>query len=92
MNRDEASKRFKADNPSGLSWNRQSLKELIAGRPYAFVGTHEGVHVVIEGEQQVYQVHVCTEQKARRIAHKANAELGLTEDAVDRLTEQSMRK
>jgi hypothetical protein len=92
MDRDEAIKRFKADNPSGLSWNRQTLKELIAGRPCAFVGSEEGVHVVIEGEHQVYQVHVCGEQEARRIADKANAEMGLTEDEIDRLIEQSMRK
>jgi hypothetical protein len=90
MDRDDAIKRFMADNPTGLAWNDKPLKELIAGRPFAFVGTHEGLHVVIEGERLVYQVRVCPADEAQRLADKANRELGLSEDDIDRLVEQSL--
>ena len=65
---------------------------MIAGRPYAFVGTHEGLHIVIEGERQVYQVRVCSKEDAQRLAAKANGELGLSDAEIDRLIEQSLPK
>ena len=90
MDRDDAIKRFMAENPTGLAWNNKTLKELIGGRTFAFVGTPEGLHVVIEGERQVYQLRVCLEDDAQSLADKANSELGLSEDEIDRLIEQSL--
>ena len=92
MDRDEKIERFTALNPTGLAWNNKTLKDVIAGRPFAFVGTHEGLHVVIEGERQVYQAKVCSEAEAQRLANEANHQLGLSKDEIDRLIWQSLPK
>jgi regulator of protease activity HflC (stomatin/prohibitin superfamily) len=59
---------------------------------FAFVGTREGLHIVVEGDRQVYQVRVCAEEEAQRLAAKANGELGLSEAEIERLIEQSLPK
>jgi hypothetical protein len=90
MNRDEAIKRFLATNPQGLAYHKQTLKERIAGRPFAFVATDEGLSVVIDGETGHCQIRVCSREHAEQAAERANAQLHLTQAQIDALVEQSL--
>jgi hypothetical protein len=92
MVRDADINHFKAQNPTALARRKKTLREVIAGRPFAFVGTHEGLHIVIEGESQVYHVQVCPEEEAQLLADNANRELGLSEVEVEWLIEQNLRQ